>query len=431
MRPVLWMAWLIGCGLPCAGEAGVLRVPSEYPTIQAGVDAASAGDSVVVAPGTYTDIVVRTLGFPNAACVFLKGGVALVSEGGSDVTTIDMQGIRPPGVSLSQVILGAELGTEGTRVEGFTILGAPVGRDAVYAFGGGHLSLRDCVIRDADGVGVVASAVGLELADCRFERCVGLGVGIGRANLRAERCLFADCEGTALSVFGELPNGYWAVIEDCVFTRNRDLGGNGGGLAVSQYGGGCEVRRCAFLENECRDAGGGASMGNGGLIVVEDCVFRSNRSLASWGGGLKVGASEVRGCTFSGNSSLTSGGAVVVQGGPSVFSNNVIASTTGSVAFRVTSSTVLTGGCNVLWSNAAGDAQNYVFAPTDRILDPLFCDEAAGDLTLQPLSPCLPDFSGGCGRIGALEQGCGTVSIEAESWGQVKAAYREPPGGER
>ena len=84
----------------------------------------------------------------------------------------------------------------------------------------------------------------------------------------------------------------------------------------------------------------------------------------------------------------------------------------------------VTGGCNVFWNNAGGNAVNYTFAPTDRITDPLFCDGASGNLTLQPMSPCLPAFSLGCGLIGALEQGCGTVSVGADSWGKIKAAYR-------
>jgi hypothetical protein len=115
--------------------------------------------------------------------------------------------------------------------------------------------------------------------------------------------------------------------------------------------------------------------------------------------------------------------------GPSTFTNNILAGSEGGFALQVPDGVVVTGECNVFWNNVGGHAVNYTFAPSDRIVDPLFCDEAAGDLTLESISPCLPEFSGDCGLIGAEGQGCGTVSVEAESWGKVKGAYRTAPGG--
>jgi hypothetical protein len=115
--------------------------------------------------------------------------------------------------------------------------------------------------------------------------------------------------------------------------------------------------------------------------------------------------------------------------GPSEFSGNILAGSSGGATLGAAPGVVLTGGCNVFWNNAGGHAQNYTFAPTDRIVDPLFCDEETGDLTLQAASPCLPDLSGGCGLIGAESQGCGVVSVDPQSWGKVKGAYRAGPGG--
>lgn len=435
VRTWAWIVLLVGT----ASHAAVLRVPSEYPTIQAGVDAAVVGDSVLVAPGVYTDITRRNpVSVLRDACLFLKGGVTVLSEGGPAVTTIDMRQL--PGLLFPHVVFGYALGLPETVLEGFTIAGVPFGRSTVFVFGGGKLVIRRCVVRDGDAGptsvgGLDIGGTELDLLDSVIERCRGDGAGglwHGGADLYVARCRFEDCEGTALQAFDELPNSFRAVIEDCTFVRNRDLDGNGGGLAVSQYGGGCEVRRCLFLENESRQSGGGATIGNGGPVVVEDCVFWRNRSTASAAGALYASPGSVRRCTFVENSAAPYvwANAVTLGLGPSEFVGNILAGSTGGFALGSTGP-VIAGGCNVFWNNAAGDAQNYVFAPTDRILDPLFCDEAAGDLTLEPLSPCLPDFSGGCGRIGALEQGCGTVSIEAESWGKVKAAYREPLGGER
>ncbi|MBZ0267706.1 hypothetical protein K8I85_06090, partial [bacterium] len=87
MRQVLVLAALLSVS---SVRAATLRVPSEYGTIQAAVDAAAVGDTVLVAPGTYSDFETRILQASNtataSAIVFMKQGVSVVSEGGSSVT---------------------------------------------------------------------------------------------------------------------------------------------------------------------------------------------------------------------------------------------------------------------------------------------------------------------------------------------------------
>ncbi|MDH3713573.1 MAG: hypothetical protein OET44_06955, partial [Gammaproteobacteria bacterium] len=49
------MLLIAGCHLASTAGAATLNVPSDHATIQAALDAAAAGDSIVVEPGTYIE----------------------------------------------------------------------------------------------------------------------------------------------------------------------------------------------------------------------------------------------------------------------------------------------------------------------------------------------------------------------------------------
>jgi hypothetical protein len=66
--------------------AATIRVPSQQPTIQQGITAAANGDTVLIAPGTYT-------GPSNRNLSFLNKDLVLRSEQGPTVTTIDCQSL--------------------------------------------------------------------------------------------------------------------------------------------------------------------------------------------------------------------------------------------------------------------------------------------------------------------------------------------------
>src|SRR5215469_8519216 len=71
-----WVAALALGGPALAGNT--LRVPQDYSTIQAAVDAAVPGDVVAVSPGTYHELIDNH-----------SKAITIESTGGADVTTID------------------------------------------------------------------------------------------------------------------------------------------------------------------------------------------------------------------------------------------------------------------------------------------------------------------------------------------------------
>src|SRR5438046_1709872 len=71
--------------LPLCVRANTIHVPRDQPTIQAAIDVAQGGDTILVANGTYT-------GPGNRDIVFSNKGITLLSEGGSSNCILDLQG---------------------------------------------------------------------------------------------------------------------------------------------------------------------------------------------------------------------------------------------------------------------------------------------------------------------------------------------------
>lgn len=436
-------AIVIGAGLAASPALGTTRrVPTEYPTIQAGIDGSAVGDTVLVGPGVYTHYETRDLGtaFPWTACVFMKDGVIVKSESGSAATLIDMQNASGP---QPQVVLGRDLSSAQTSLEGFTITGSPVGGGGAYLVG--TLSFKDCLFRDldageSDGAGLAVNG-NPTLISCEFVNCVANGGGaISHANGRIEMhdCYVHECRSIAVLCSGnDVPPEESALIEGCTFTHNWNAHGGGGALQVADYLGRMIVRDCRFEDNEDRGTGGGGIafgiVGPGS--VIEDCLFLNNRTIGGNGVGGAVstgGACSVQRCTFWGNHAPTAAGgdAVGFFSTGSTLANNVIAGCTGRGAVMAYQAN-LQSSCNVFWQNAGGLGRYYTPGPTDRVVDPLFCDVVGEDFHVMMGSPCVPPGSLDCGQIGAFGQGCGAVSIEPHSWGEVKAAYRGQEGSKR
>jgi predicted outer membrane repeat protein len=227
--------------------AATIRVPSEAATIQAGIDAASPGDTVLVAPGTYVGTGNRDLDFSGADLV-------LRSEAGAAATIIDCEGSGRGFVFQSAETLAAV-------VDGFTVRSGNASLDP----GGGIYA-------------VMASPT-----------------------IRA--CVFVDCQANSGGgVYAEQSSIY---LESCEFSGNSAANWGGGVRCLNASP---VLTECAFVDNAA-PRGGGMHLQGGSQVVLEACTFNANEGLNA-AGGIYCGSSELSmvGCTFAGNSAAEGGG---------------------------------------------------------------------------------------------------------------------------
>jgi hypothetical protein len=413
-------------GHPSSALAGEIHVPSDYPTIQQAIDAALPGSLILVAPGTYT-------GPENINLDFGGKDLELRGVGGPEVTIIDVgvyysrlpaeyDGDPPCGLRFHSGETAAAV------VDGFTITNglpnriengsSPTIRNSIFSF---HI-LNGAICNNASPI----------ISHCTFtDNGVAAsvwGAGIHCSNnslLRVDHCSFVRNRASG----GDYGGGIFAqssslIVSDCVFRANDAEGG--GGIATS--GSQLTISNCDFLENYGDNNGGGGILcWQSSTATITGCRFYDNRGCGE-GAGLAVGHSSVTvtHCSFAANGSCSQ----VMAGGPNAIltmENSIIAWGAGA-AVDCFGGTV-TIRCSDIFGNQGGDWIGCLAGQQgiegNFAADPLFCDLPAGDLTLHDDSPCLPGHhpqGAECGRIGALDQGCGATAVAPATWGAIKAA---------
>jgi hypothetical protein len=270
---------------PCG--AATIHVPADLPEIGSALAAAAAGDSVVIAAGTYLE-----------HDLVLPSGVTLLGATGDPAdVVIDAQ-------RAGRCIYGAGL-EAGTRIEGLTL------SNGLPAWGS--------TPHNSWGAGLMVDGGELTVARCVFlanETAVGGGAfvtGFGSPT-------FVDCVfdgNSATEVAGLLLGGICdPVVRNCTF-RNGDLIMVGGGVTWLGLGEAL-FENCLVENNTVLETGGGVEIQNAGAFaVLRGCVITGN-SARYGGGGLYVGydgRAVLESCTISGNSAGEYGGGVVVAFG--------------------------------------------------------------------------------------------------------------------
>lgn len=305
------------CSAALAGAA-IIHVPSDQPSIGAAIAAASSGDEIVVADGTFAGpanrgldllgkaLVVRSANGP-AACVIDCGQIDrafIVKSGEPATTTIEgftIRNGRAPGTDGKG---GAVLVDGSTVATGAAILGCIV-EDSVALGGGGAVA--------------VAGAASALVTNCTFEGCsafLGGGGGGGggaieasgaAAALEVRECVFIENNAVAGGAIQVLETS-GAAVRDCVFVKN--VAATFGGAVAAQLSDGIDLWSCRFHGNASQ-AGGAVVASDSTAVSVAGCEFSGNLSASLSGGAILLvsSAAEVLNCSFSGNTSFLPGGA--------------------------------------------------------------------------------------------------------------------------
>jgi hypothetical protein len=296
-----------------AVAANTIHVPDQEPTIQAGITAASDGDTVLVACDTYQE-----------HGITMKSGVTLMSETGDpSCVTIDGQG------NLGNVFY--ILSVNSSLIAGFTITGGQASYGGGVYGDGSLMTFRDCVftgnVASNGGGGIHWDDGTVTLTDCDF---IGntAGDGGGGAHVNYSDATITGCafEGNGAGYGGGLAfeGGASLSVTGSVFSDNTAGAPDDGGGGAYVESGSVEFTDCVFDGNHGGDYAGGIYSLGSAQLTCADCTFESNE--ADYGGGMMSNEpawTELQGCAFVWNTAIGGGGAYFYHD-PSVMNDNCI-----------------------------------------------------------------------------------------------------------
>jgi predicted outer membrane repeat protein len=321
-------------------QADTIHVPADSATIQAGINGAVDGDTVLVADGTYTGDGNRNIDLTGKAIV-------VMSENGPDASIIDLEN-----VSLSRGFVFQSSETYNSVIDGFTVTNGnyPSLGGGIYCTESSP-TIRNCIISDN----------------------------------------FAHSGGGINCGWNSSP-----VITNCIISGNSLF--FGGGIVCGGFSS-PTISNCIISDNLVMYFAGGVMCSNNSSPTIISCVISGNS--ASRGGGiycLDNSSPSILNCTISDNSAEYGGGIYCEEYCSPIVTNTVLWGDSASVGPEISLHSIYTpSSLTVSFSDVeGGEGAAYVDSGCTLIwnegnigADPLFIDPDNDDYHLQFGSPCI------------------------------------------
>ena len=296
--------------------AANIYVPADYPTIQAAVDAAVNGDTVIVSDGVYT-------GEGNRDIDIGPKAITIRSQNGPENCVIDCEGSFQDN------------------------------HRAFYSMspGPGHITIRDFKIQNGNMSGMTEELYGgaihsSQAVQFMIQNCIfinnysthGGAIYIGTNSWASVvSCLFVQNEAVSGGgIRGEV--GSHSEVIDCEFQGNSALAG--GGICCFPISSGMTISRCNFIGGSAEFGGGVAltavdgsfadadlldkGQREPGIYFIDECTFVEND--AQNGGAIASYFSNpgISRCLIHLNSAIYNGGGILTDCSHAEIKNNLI-----------------------------------------------------------------------------------------------------------
>jgi len=370
--------------------------------IQDAVDAAAAGDTVLVTNGVYA-VGERTStgGWGNR--VVVTNSISLESINGPSVTTIAGSQLRDEYGMVTNGIRVVYLGTNAV-LSGFTLTNGNAG----FGYGGGvscestTAVISNCVLAGNSAYSCGGGAYGGTLNNCTLTG----NSGGGAFDSTLTNCTLTG--NSAADIGGGVSVG---TLNNCTLTGNSAYAG--GGASSGYMGQGCTLYNCTLTDNSAEHGGGAGSYWESGPCTLNNCTLTDNSASegggaygstlynctlsgnsAEWGGGAYEGT--LNNCVLTGNSASYGGGAWSATLNNCTLADNLAWQAGGGVGSSALANCIV--AYNAAWSDANHTESTLEYCCTTPLptggqgniaVAPLFVDFGGGDLRLQVNSPCI------------------------------------------